>query len=62
MPHYAKSDVISGQNKYSNRNISSTKRWGAKVQKNLYHSFKSSFAKCNKNFRFINTLMKHIPS
>ena len=51
MPHYGKCDVISGQNKKFKLKIS-------KVEKNLYYSFKSSFIQCNKNFRFINTLMQ----
>ena len=39
----AKCDGISGQSKELKLIISSTKRWSAKVQKNLYRSFESSF-------------------
>ena len=58
MPHYAKCDVISRQNKKFKLKYLINKTLQRKSIKELvqYYSFKYSFSLCNKNFRVMGTL------
>ena len=61
MPHYAKSDAISEQDKKFKLKYLINKTLERKSTKQFVLQFKGSFTLRNKNFRFINTLTKTIP-